>query len=89
MAALDERPPAAMFRICSVTSWDCAAGQVWVTMQGHQNAVVASLVDLAARSIVTSGVMPEELTVTKAIDQEVGPVHDPFRRMKWPVACIN
>ena len=47
------------------------AGQVWVTMQGHQNVVaVASLVGLGA-VIVTSGVMPEELTVTKAIDQEV------------------
>ena len=47
------------------------AGQVWVTMQGHQNIVaVASLVGLGA-VIVTNGVMPEELTVTKAIDQEV------------------
>ena len=47
------------------------AGQVWVTMQAHQNIVaVASLVGLGA-VIVTSGVMPEELTVKKAIDQEV------------------
>jgi predicted transcriptional regulator len=47
------------------------AGQVWVTMQGHQNIVaVASLVGLGA-VIVTSGVEPEEQTVNKAIEQEV------------------
>ena len=47
------------------------AGQIWVTMQGHQNIVaVASLVGLAA-VIVAGGVEPEEQTVVKARDQEV------------------
>ena len=47
------------------------AGQVWVTMQGHQNIVaVASLVGLAA-VIVAGGIEPEEQTVTKAAEQEV------------------
>ena len=47
------------------------AGQIWITMQGHQNIVaVASLVGLAA-VIVAGGVEPEEQTVVKARDQEV------------------
>ena len=47
------------------------AGQIWVTMQGHQNIVaVASLVGLAA-VIVAGGVEPEEQTIIKARDQEV------------------
>ena len=47
------------------------AGQIWVTMQGHQNIVaVASLVGLAA-VIVAGGVEPEEQTVVKARDQDV------------------
>ena len=47
------------------------AGQIWVTMQGHQNIVaVASLVGLSA-VIVAGGVEPEEQTVVKARDQEV------------------
>ena len=47
------------------------AGQIWVTMQGHQNIIaVASLVGLAA-VIVAGGVEPEEQTVVKARDQEV------------------
>ena len=47
------------------------AGQIWVTMQGHQNIVaVASLVGLAA-VIVAGGVEPEEQTIVKARDQEV------------------
>ena len=47
------------------------AGQIWVTMQGHQNIVaVASLVGLAA-VIVAGGVEPEGQTVVKARDQEV------------------
>ena len=47
------------------------AGQIWVTMQGHQNIIaVASLVGLAA-VIVAGGVEPEEQTVVTARDQEV------------------
>ena len=47
------------------------AGQIWITMQGHQNIVaVASLVGLSA-VIVAAGVEPEEQTVVKARDQEV------------------
>lgn len=47
------------------------AGQIWITMQGHQNIIaVASLVGLAA-VIVAGGVEPEEQTVVKARDQEV------------------
>ena len=47
------------------------AGQIWVTMQGHQNIVaVASLVGLSA-VIVAGGVEPEEQTVVKARDQDV------------------
>lgn len=47
------------------------AGQVWVTMQGHQNIVaVASLVGLGA-VIVAGGIEPEEQTIAKARDQEV------------------
>lgn len=47
------------------------AGQVWVTMQGHQNIVaVASLVGLSA-VIVAGGVEPEEQTIVKAKAQEV------------------
>lgn len=43
-----------------------AAGNVWVTMQGHQNIVaVASLSGLAA-VIVAGGVAPEPDTVAKA-----------------------
>ena len=48
-----------------------AAGQVWVTMQGHQNIVaVATLVGLGA-VIVAGGVEPEEQTIAKAKDQGV------------------
>lgn len=47
------------------------AGQIWITMQGHQNIVaVASLMGLAA-VIVAGGIEPEEQTVTKAAEQEV------------------
>ena len=47
------------------------AGQIWITMQGHQNIIaVASLVGLVA-VIVAGGVEPEEQTVVKARDQEV------------------
>jgi len=43
-----------------------APGNVWVTMQGHQNIVaVASLAGLAA-VIVAGGVAPEPETVAKA-----------------------
>ena len=47
------------------------AGQIWVTMQGHQNIVaVATLVGLGA-VIVAGGVEPEEQTIAKAKDQGV------------------
>ena len=47
------------------------AGQVWVTMQGHQNIIaVASLIGLGA-VIVAGGIEPEEQTVAKANAQEV------------------
>ena len=47
------------------------AGQIWITMQGHQNIVaVASLVGLAA-VIVAGGIEPEDQTITKAAEQEV------------------
>ncbi len=43
-----------------------AAGNIWVTMQGHQNIVaVASLAGLAA-VIVAGGAVPERETVAKA-----------------------
>ena len=46
------------------------AGQIWVTMQGHQNIVaVASLVGLGA-VIVAGGIEPEEQTIVKARDQD-------------------
>lgn len=45
---------------------NASAGNVWVTMQGHQNIVaVASLAGLAA-VIVAGGVAPEADTVAKA-----------------------
>jgi hypothetical protein len=47
------------------------AGQIWITMQGHQNIVaVASLVGLAA-VVVAGGIEPEEQTAVKAREQEV------------------
>lgn len=47
------------------------AGQIWVTMQGHQNIVaVASLVGLSA-VLISGGIEPEESTIAKAIEQEV------------------
>lgn len=46
-------------------------GQVWITMQGHQNIVaVASLIGLGA-VIVAGGIEPEEQTIAKANEQEV------------------
>jgi len=48
-----------------------AAGNVWVTMQGHQNIVaVASLAGLAA-IVVAGGVVPEAETVDKAKSEGV------------------
>jgi hypothetical protein len=47
------------------------AGQVWITMQGHQNIIaVASLVGLGA-VIVAGGIEPEEQTLIKANEQEI------------------
>ena len=47
------------------------AGQIWITMQGHQNIVaVASLIGLGA-VIIAGGIEPEEQTITKANEQEV------------------
>ena len=47
------------------------SGQVWITMQGHQNIIaVASLIGLSA-VIVADGIEAEEQTVAKARDQEV------------------
>lgn len=46
-------------------------GQVWITMQGHQNIVaVASLIGLSA-VIIADGIEAEEQAVAKARDQEV------------------
>jgi len=46
-------------------------GQVWITMQGHQNIVaVASLVGLGA-VIVSGGIEPEAQTIAKANEQDV------------------
>lgn len=43
-----------------------ANGNLWVTMQGHQNIIaVAALSDFAA-IIVAGGIMPENETVSKA-----------------------
>jgi predicted transcriptional regulator len=48
-----------------------AAGNIWVTMQGHQNIVaVASLAGLAA-VVVAGGVVPERDTVVKAESEGV------------------
>jgi len=42
------------------------AGNIWVTMQGHQNIVaVASLVSLAA-VVVAGGIKPDDETIKKA-----------------------
>jgi predicted transcriptional regulator len=47
------------------------AGQIWITMQGHQNIVaVASLVGLSA-VVIAGGIEPEEQTIAKANEQEV------------------
>ena len=47
------------------------AGQVWITMQGHQNIIaVASLVGLVA-VVVAGGIEPEQQTIVKAKEQEV------------------
>ena len=47
------------------------AGQLWITMQGHQNIIaVASLVGLAA-VVVAGGIEPEPQTIAKAKEQEV------------------
>jgi len=48
-----------------------SAGQVWITMQGHQNIVaVASLVGLSA-VVVAGGVEPDPVTLEKAREQDV------------------
>lgn len=48
-----------------------AAGQVWITLQGHQNIVaVAVLLELAA-VIVAGGVQPDEETKQKAASEGV------------------
>ena len=47
------------------------SGQIWITMQGHQNIVaVASLIGLAA-VVVADGIEAEEKAIQKAQDQEV------------------
>ena len=47
------------------------AGQVWITMQGHQNIIaVASLVGLSA-VVVAGGIEPEQQSIAKAKEQEV------------------
>ena len=47
------------------------SGQIWITMQGHQNIVaVASLIGLSA-VIIADGIEAEEQAVKKAADQEV------------------
>ena len=47
------------------------AGQIWITMQGHQNIIaVASLVGLVA-VVVAGGIEPEQQTIVKAKEQEV------------------
>ena len=47
------------------------SGQIWITMQGHQNIVaVAALAGLAA-VVVADGIEAEEQTIKKAKDQEV------------------
>lgn len=48
-----------------------APGNVWVTMQGHQNIIaVASLASLAA-VIVAGGVVPEKETIEKATEKGI------------------
>jgi predicted transcriptional regulator len=50
---------------------NAAQGNIWVTMQGHQNVVaVASLAGLAA-VILAGGVEPDEDALIKAQSQEV------------------
>lgn len=47
------------------------AGNIWVTMQGHQNIVaVASLAGLAA-IIVAGGVEPDKDAIRKAVTEEI------------------
>ena len=46
-------------------------GQVWITMQAHQNIIaVAELLGLSA-VVITGGIEPDEQTVAKAVAQEV------------------
>ena len=48
-----------------------AAGQVWITMQGHQNIIaVASLVGLSA-VVIAGGVEPDTATREKAAEQGI------------------
>lgn len=46
-------------------------GQIWITMQAHQNIIaVSSLLGLSA-VVITGGIEPDGQTIVKAIDQEV------------------
>ena len=42
------------------------AGNVWITMQGHQNVVAVALLSGLAAVIIVGGVQPDGATVTKA-----------------------
>jgi len=47
------------------------AGNIWVTLQAHPNTVaVASLLNLAG-IIITEGVAPDEVTITKAEEEGI------------------
>lgn len=47
------------------------SGQIWITMQGHQNIVAVAALSGLAAVVMADGIEAEEQTVTKARDQEV------------------
>ena len=47
------------------------SGQIWITMQGHQNIVAVAALSGLAAVVVADGIEAEEQTIGKARDQEV------------------
>lgn len=47
------------------------SGQIWITMQGHQNIVAVAALSGLAAVVVADGIEVEAQTVSKARDQEV------------------
>jgi len=55
-----------------------AAGQVWLTLQGHQNIVAVSVLLELAAVIVAGGVQPDEETKQKAVSEGVALLTTPL-----------